>query len=495
MVQMDCGGCQWHTNAVRSSLNPVWNEEFVVQIVDLSDPLTFEIWDVDCKVQTDRMGRVDVDLNEILGTDILKQKECNGEYEIQSTAEEEALWKTHFKKKNKAFAAALSMVEGGSSKARQRAGSLKQSLGTLFVSYVWKPKPSLVESTAMYTQELADAQAAMEKLAEAARTMEVAHALALAELAAKEQALKAATEGGAAKAQNAVARAAEVGPSLASVMAANGLEQHTDALLAEELTLQTVADLTHDDMKELGIPMGPRKAIAQLFGCKHHSSSGTGALQGELEGLRADLLALNSEERAEKQAQEDKLLGAKVRLLEMERMASEREKTAQELERQANDRLVQLEQQHQSEKENAARELERQAYNTRLIQLEQEHQSAISQKEAELAAARARIEQFSSGRPPRKPVVSIADAKVPELSTSPKQREALEMQCREIELKLKQNELETRAKALDRMLAQASAISAGSLQPDVASSAVSTRQSNTSSVSPSTLTTGFRVQV
>ena len=159
MVQMNCGNCQWHTNVVCSSLNPVWNEEFVVQIVDLSDPLTFEIWDVDCKVQTDRMGRVDVDLNELLGTDMLKQKECNGEYEIQSTAEEEALWKTHFKKKSKAFAAALSMVEGESPNSGQRAGSLKQSLGTLFVSYVWKPNPSQVAfKTAMHTQELADAK-------------------------------------------------------------------------------------------------------------------------------------------------------------------------------------------------------------------------------------------------------------------------------------------------------------------------------------------------
>ena len=68
---------------------------------------------------------------------------------------------------------------------------------------------------------------------------------------------------------------AVVAPDLASVMAANGLEQFTDTLLAEQITLQTVVELTHDDMKELGIPMGPRKAMSQLFGCCGQHAAGS----------------------------------------------------------------------------------------------------------------------------------------------------------------------------------------------------------------------------
>jgi hypothetical protein len=58
-------------------------------------------------------------------------------------------------------------------------------------------------------------------------------------------------------------------------MAANGLEQFTDTLLAEQITLQTVVELTHDDMKELGIPMGPRKAMSHLFGCCGQHAAGS----------------------------------------------------------------------------------------------------------------------------------------------------------------------------------------------------------------------------
>ena len=46
---------------------------------------------------------------------------------------------------------------------------------------------------------------------------------------------------------------AAFGGDLASVMDQHGLGEYAAVLLAEKFTLATVADLTNDDMKELGI--------------------------------------------------------------------------------------------------------------------------------------------------------------------------------------------------------------------------------------------------
>ena len=48
-------------------------------------------------------------------------------------------------------------------------------------------------------------------------------------------------------------------------MAANELGQFTAVLLAEHITLEDAPDLTLDELKELGVPLGPRKKIVKLF--------------------------------------------------------------------------------------------------------------------------------------------------------------------------------------------------------------------------------------
>ena len=47
-------------------------------------------------------------------------------------------------------------------------------------------------------------------------------------------------------------------------MAAAGLGEYVDVLLAEKFDLLSVGELTNDDLKELGVPMAPRKAILKL---------------------------------------------------------------------------------------------------------------------------------------------------------------------------------------------------------------------------------------
>jgi hypothetical protein len=69
---------------------------------------------------------------------------------------------------------------------------------------------------------------------------------------------------GAVEAAEAAAKAAAP-PDLASVLSSNGLGQFTAMLLAEEFTLQDMPGLTLDEMKDLGIPLAPRKRIIGLF--------------------------------------------------------------------------------------------------------------------------------------------------------------------------------------------------------------------------------------
>jgi hypothetical protein len=53
---------------------------------------------------------------------------------------------------------------------------------------------------------------------------------------------------------------------LATVLTEHGLGQHAAALLAEEVTVANVGKLSDGDLKELGIPLGPRRQIMELFG-------------------------------------------------------------------------------------------------------------------------------------------------------------------------------------------------------------------------------------
>jgi hypothetical protein len=62
-----------------------------------------------------------------------------------------------------------------------------------------------------------------------------------------------------------VSAAVAAPPDLASVLAANGLGQFTDVLLAEQITLEDAPGLTADELKDLGIPLGPRKRLVNLF--------------------------------------------------------------------------------------------------------------------------------------------------------------------------------------------------------------------------------------
>ena len=68
---------------------------------------------------------------------------------------------------------------------------------------------------------------------------------------------------------------------LVSVLTAAGLGKYTAVLRAasrEEFTLTTAAGLTNGDfLKELGIPMAPRKDLLQLFAARKESSVLTGS--------------------------------------------------------------------------------------------------------------------------------------------------------------------------------------------------------------------------
>jgi hypothetical protein len=52
---------------------------------------------------------------------------------------------------------------------------------------------------------------------------------------------------------------------LGAVLAANGLGAFAATFAAEQITLETAAELNESDMKELGIPMGPRKKVLLMM--------------------------------------------------------------------------------------------------------------------------------------------------------------------------------------------------------------------------------------
>ncbi|CAI7771592.1 unnamed protein product [Closterium sp. NIES-54] len=51
--------------------------------------------------------------------------------------------------------------------------------------------------------------------------------------------------------------------TVASFLASLGLSKYTDLFVTEEIDLQTIHRMSENDLKEIGIPMGPRKKIVQ----------------------------------------------------------------------------------------------------------------------------------------------------------------------------------------------------------------------------------------
>ena len=63
--------------------------------------------------------------------------------------------------------------------------------------------------------------------------------------------------------------------SLQAILAENGLGEYADVFAAEKIdTLEDVADLSSDQLKELGLPMGPRNKIIKLFASKPRPPDG-----------------------------------------------------------------------------------------------------------------------------------------------------------------------------------------------------------------------------
>jgi hypothetical protein len=60
--------------------------------------------------------------------------------------------------------------------------------------------------------------------------------------------------------------------TLADILSENGLGKWHAKFEAEDLTLSNISDLTNDDLKELGLPMGARKDILKLFCAKPSAS-------------------------------------------------------------------------------------------------------------------------------------------------------------------------------------------------------------------------------
>ena len=56
--------------------------------------------------------------------------------------------------------------------------------------------------------------------------------------------------------------------SLEAILTDNGLGKWFATLAAEEVDLDTIADLTIDELEKIGLPLGARKKIVKLFGSK-----------------------------------------------------------------------------------------------------------------------------------------------------------------------------------------------------------------------------------
>lgn len=62
-------------------------------------------------------------------------------------------------------------------------------------------------------------------------------------------------------------------PALSELLTQLQLSRYQQAFSREELTLHTAAKLNNDDLKEMGIPIGPRKALLEAFAKQQTSSS------------------------------------------------------------------------------------------------------------------------------------------------------------------------------------------------------------------------------
>ena len=58
------------------------------------------------------------------------------------------------------------------------------------------------------------------------------------------------------------------GEDLASVLAQHGLGEYAEMLAVEKVSIGNIGKLTNDELKELGLPVGARKDIMELFGAK-----------------------------------------------------------------------------------------------------------------------------------------------------------------------------------------------------------------------------------
>jgi release factor glutamine methyltransferase len=74
-------------------------------------------------------------------------------------------------------------------------------------------------------------------------------------------------------------------------MADHGLGEFADTLMGEQYSLATAGELTNADLKELGIPMRPRKALLKLFGGGAGDAHGGADPDGATSDAAADLAA------------------------------------------------------------------------------------------------------------------------------------------------------------------------------------------------------------
>jgi hypothetical protein len=67
---------------------------------------------------------------------------------------------------------------------------------------------------------------------------------------------------------------------LGEFLTANGLSAFAQTFFAEQVTLGDIVHLNENDLKGLGIPLGPRKRILHLFSVKPHQPDGPAGSHG-----------------------------------------------------------------------------------------------------------------------------------------------------------------------------------------------------------------------
>jgi hypothetical protein len=67
---------------------------------------------------------------------------------------------------------------------------------------------------------------------------------------------------------------------LGALLAANGLGAFADIFAAEQITLESATGLSRLDLKEMGIPTGPRVIMLKLFAADPHRPDGPAGSRG-----------------------------------------------------------------------------------------------------------------------------------------------------------------------------------------------------------------------